>query len=111
MIADTPIHPTEEALLAYAVERIDPTVAEHLATCGECAGFVAQVLRVRDHLQALPEEDVPLRVRRRVLTVSNRRVSGSGSWFAVFRGSSHALIGLGVVAAALFLYFLFVYLH
>jgi predicted anti-sigma-YlaC factor YlaD len=112
MSRDIELHPPEDALLAHVLERPSDEVAAHLSACESCRRFVGQVLSVRKNIEAFPEEEVPKRLGRRILEISARGGRRrQGLRLSVFRQTPlPAVIAMGVMAAALFLYFLFVYL-
>lgn len=105
-------HPSEEELMSFALDGECGDLAKHLEACAECARLVRDIRGLRENIRGLPEEEVPERVRRKILegakAKTGRPSSGRGFWW---RGSFPFMVGIAVIAAALFLYFLFVYLH
>ncbi len=105
-------HFSDDELMAHALERPREDITEHVKTCRQCARYVEDIRSIENDIRGLPEEDVPERVSRKILTDARRKNQPEKKPFGfMWRGSFPFLVGLAVIAAALFLYFLFVYLH
>jgi anti-sigma factor RsiW len=99
-------HPTEEQLMEAAFTGATSELQEHLKSCPTCASTVHEFKEVRNRVASLEEEDVPVRVQRRILNVTRH-----GHPAGLLQGlqsvvANPFLIALVVALVVIFLYFL-----
>jgi len=102
-------HPTDENLVAFALDGCEAEVEKHIRGCPSCARYVREVRMVHDDILNVPDTDVPDEIERRIRAhkppVRHPQDSASsrpGDWYR-----NPFLIGLGVILAALFFYFFY----
>ena len=103
------LHPTETELVEFALTEADSRVESHVTQCSSCARYVGEIRAVEQGLRDVPDEDVPARVRERILSGKSRRAWRAlpGLWGGPAQWYRHpALIALGVAFAAVFFYWL-----
>ncbi len=99
-------HPSEEQLMELAVSGSVPEIQEHVNGCPACSGIVKEFREVKQRVASLDEEEVPVRVEQRILSITRH---GHGTGFlsgfqALF--SNPFLIALVVAIVVILLYFL-----
>jgi anti-sigma factor RsiW len=105
-------HPDADWLTAYVLDNAHQELGAHIADCEQCAATVRELRQVKDALVAAPESEVPPRVHRAILSSVWRKSPRTPRplFFAATRLIRNpALIGLGVAAAAVFLYLMYVF--
>ncbi len=104
-------HPTEEALIAFALDGVGDDAKNHIRECPSCARYVKEVSLACGAVRDIAEEEIPIDLRRRILSHVQPRVSQRvGTWGKLEEWYRNPLVvGLGVALAAIFFYVFFVF--
>ena len=99
-------HPTEEQLMEAALSGGTAELQEHVKACPSCARTVHEFREVKKQVASLEEEDVPVRLERRIFNVTRH-----GHSFGLLEGlqsvvANPFIIALAVAVVVIFLYFL-----
>lgn len=104
-------HPTEETLMAFAIDGESNETQTHIRECPSCARFVKEVHLACGAVRDVADEEIPAELQRRILSHAELRSSPRtgmwgklGEWYR-----SPLLIGLGVALAAIFFYVFLVF--
>ncbi|MBD3240545.1 MAG: hypothetical protein GF331_08170 [Chitinivibrionales bacterium] len=104
-------HPTEQELIAFAIDGAGDEAQNHIRECPSCARFVKEVHLAQGAVREIPDEQIPADLQRRILSHAEVRTSPRpgmwgklGEWYR-----NPLLIGLGVALAAVFFYVFFVF--
>jgi hypothetical protein len=94
-------HPSEDMLLAYALEGISSPVAEHLQSCSHCTAFVSDIKNIRQSIISIEEDDPLVQVRMRIMRkIENETPSGFFNRifdFRIFNPTVQVIVILGFV--------------
>jgi len=100
------IHPTEEQLMELAISGGNAELREHVLGCPSCARTVDEFKEVKKQVASLEDEDVPVRLERRIFSMA-RRDRPAGLWQGLQAVVANPfLIALAVAMVVIFLYFL-----
>ena len=98
-------HPTEEALVEYALHEADEALLTHIEQCTTCNEFVEEIRIVRNDIAAMEDEPVPERISSAILAIARRKrpenyvMNFLQSWY-----KNPFLIGIVTVGVILLLY-------
>lgn len=103
-------HPTEEALIEHVLAAGKEDIQEHAHLCEECSEAISDFQEIKEAFISMPEEEIPASLRQHILKDSNNLSKQLNILSAVQLFRSPFLVGIGVIALVLFLYFLFVFM-
>jgi hypothetical protein len=98
-------HPTEEALVDYALHDADEALLEHIEQCMECSEFVEDIRTVGNDIASLDDEPVPERLSAAILAITRKKrpenyvLNFLQSWY-----KNPFLIGIVTIGMVLLLY-------
>ena len=105
-------HPSEDALITYALHGKGEVRNEHIESCPSCSRYVKEIRAIKKTIQSLPDEDVPEKIRKAILTSIKGKNLYLDEWsnFEVTTWYKNPLVvGLGTIGAIVFLYIFFVF--
>jgi hypothetical protein len=98
-------HPSEEALIGFALGEGQETVATHVQACARCRRYVEDLRQVKAAVASLDEEDPPGNLHEHVLDTVKRSLMVDAVQ-AVLRNpaTSFVLLGVFVVLYVILMY-------
>jgi hypothetical protein len=102
-------HPSQEQLTDFALGLNGAGIAEHVAACEACARIVRDIRGVKQTLGALPDEDPPDSLRRKILE-RHRTAMPAGLNLFSFSGKGWLRTVILVIAGFLVIAFCLYYL-
>jgi len=105
-------HPGEDELIAYAVNGEEGVHKEHIASCPSCARYVKEIRTIKTTIQSLPDEEVPEKIRKAILTAIKNRIPFVNQWFTFEVSTWYRnplIVGLGIIGIVIFLYIFFIF--
>ena len=106
-------HLSEDALIEYALHGRDEVHTEHIESCPSCSRYVKEIRAIKRTLQSLPDEDIPEKIRKAILTSVKGKDLYLDEWsqFEVTTWYKNPLVvGLGIIGTVIFLYIFFVFI-
>lgn len=106
-------HPDENRLMAYALDNRDRNITKHIETCPSCSRYIKEIRTIREVLSNFPDKEVPDKLRKRINQSLKNQNSilhlcfdfSLNNWY-----KNPLIIGLGISALAIFLYFFLVFM-
>lgn len=100
----TTSHPSEDALVEYALDTYDEELLQHIEQCSSCSEFVEEITHISGDIKTIAEEEIPERTQARIIAIARcKRKShvevAIQTWY-----KNPFLIGILTVAFILLLY-------